>query len=163
MNPVQHRTTKGEKVRILAGLTIFEECTRRELAEVAEISVDATMREGAVLTREGQVGGLVFVIVEGSAEVLRGNRVVATLGPGDVVGELSLIDGGPRSALVRASAPIRVLQIDVKDFRRLVDRSPHFVRNLLRALARRIRDADGHIPLPRRRPTAAGGPRRQAP
>ena len=57
---------------------------------------------------------------------------IGRLGPGDVVGELSLIDGQVRSASVRAITDVRVLEIASDDFRTLVNTSPNFVRNLLR-------------------------------
>jgi CRP-like cAMP-binding protein len=87
------------------------------------------------------------VIIDGQAEVLSGTsgrkeKVIGKLGPGDVVGELSLIDGQGRSASVRAVTPVQLLEITSDDFRSLVDSSPKFVRNLLRALSLRVRQMD---------------------
>ena len=93
---------KREKVRLLAPLSLFEDCTQKELAKVADISVEGSFAPDAVLTREGQEGGLLYVVIDGEAVVSRRGRRIGTLGPGEVIGELSLIDGGPRSAEVRA-------------------------------------------------------------
>jgi CRP-like cAMP-binding protein len=103
-----------------------------------------------------------FVIIEGQAELLAGGRNenalegyarpplgdqrIGTVGPGDVVGELSLIDGYPRSASVRALTEVHLLQIAADDFRTLLNSSPGFVRNLLGALAKRIREMDERWP-----------------
>jgi CRP/FNR family cyclic AMP-dependent transcriptional regulator len=133
---------KSEKLAVLANLPLFEHSTKRELALVADITVSANLRAGTVLTREGQVGGLAFVILEGTATVSRGGEVIGTAGPGEMVGELSLIDGKPRSARTEAKTDMHVLQINYKDFKPLVDKSPNFTHNLLRALAGRIRDMD---------------------
>lgn len=133
---------KAKKVELLGGLSLFERCTKRELGEVAALSVDADMPAGSVLTREGQLGGLAYVLVDGSVRATRKGRTLGTLGAGDVVGELSLIDGGPRTATVTALDDVRVLELSREDFRRLLAHSPRFAVNLLRALAHRVREAD---------------------
>src|SRR5487761_1513720 len=132
------RFGNDDKVDVLATLPLFEACTRREMAQIAEISVEAEKPAGSVLTREGQAGGIAFVLLDGSAEVRRGDQVLGTLGTGDMVGELSLIDGRPRSASVRALSDLHVLEINADDFGALLDKAPHFTRNLLRSLSLRI-------------------------
>lgn len=140
------RFLQRDKIAILSRLPLFETCTKRELASIASKTVDAERPAGSILTREGRDGGLMFVIVDGEAEVERDGRVINRLGPGDVIGELSLIDGKPRSANVRAVTDTRVLELAGDDFRSLADGSPKFVRNLLRALSLRIRDMDERWP-----------------
>jgi CRP/FNR family cyclic AMP-dependent transcriptional regulator len=141
------RLLKREKIGILERLTLFEECSPRELNDLAAITVESNRIAGSFLTWEGRDGGLMFVIVEGEAEVLTGNDVkgytrIGMLGPGDVVGELSLIDGRVRSASVRATTDVELLEITSDDFLKLIDRSPQFVRNLLRALSLKVRNMD---------------------
>jgi CRP-like cAMP-binding protein len=136
------RLLKQDKIDLLARLPLFETCSQRELGQVASATVDTHRPAGTVLTREGQIGGVLFVLVEGRADVVRGGRRIQKLGPGDVVGELSLIDGQARSASVVATTDVHVLELTYKDFKKLVDKSPHFVRNLLRALSQRIREMD---------------------
>lgn len=142
------RLRKDEKVERLAGLPLFESCTRKELGDIASIMVETERPAGAYLTRQGQDGGLMFVIVDGSADVVTGSdgsareRVIRRLGPGDPFGELSLIDGHARSASVRAATDVRLLEIAADDFYKLVGRSPKFVRNLLRALSLRVREME---------------------
>lgn len=137
------RWGKARKVEALRNVGLLSACTNRELAEVAALTVPAELPSGAVLTREGQDGGLAYVIESGTCEVLRGTRVVARIGPGDVVGELSLIDGGPRTATVRAVTPVEALEITTKDLQRLLRDAPRLRRSLLRSLAARVRDVDG--------------------
>ena len=143
------RLRKEEKVELLAQLPLLENCTKKELAEIASIMVEAERPAGAYLTREGQDGGLMFVIAEGTADVVTGDggdparrKVIGHLGPGDVVGELSLIDGKVRSASVVASSPVHLLEIAADDFQKLVYRSPKFVKALLRSLSLRVREVE---------------------
>jgi CRP/FNR family cyclic AMP-dependent transcriptional regulator len=140
------RFLKRDKIDLLSRLPLFETCSQRELAQVATISVEARRPAGTILTREGQAGGLLFVIIEGEAEVVSDSRTLGRLGPGDVVGELSLIDGQVRSASVQAVTDVHLLEIATDEFQKLVDQSPKFVRNLLRALSLRIREMDERWP-----------------
>lgn len=146
-----NRLRKEEKVDLLGRLPLFEHCTKRELGEIASIMVEAERPAGSLLTREGKDGGLMFVLVEGEAEVLAGGeesaspdglKVIGRLQAGDVVGELSLIDGQVRSASVRAVSDVRLLQIVSDDFKALVHQSPSFVLSLLKALSLRVREMD---------------------
>jgi CRP/FNR family cyclic AMP-dependent transcriptional regulator len=141
------RLGHDRQLELLATLALFARCTRRELGEVASVTVDATMPAGAVLTREGQRGALAYVIVDGSVRVARAGHTVGTFGPGAIVGELSLIDGGVRTATVTAVDEISVLQINAEDFQRLIERSPHLTANLLRTLAERLRATDQQVEL----------------
>ena len=95
-----------------------------------------------MLTRQGATGGIAFVIASGRAEVTRDGRRLATLGPGDVVGELSLIDGEPRSATVTATSDLEVLELDRRDLVKLLRKAQPVVRKLLESLAQRLRDVD---------------------
>ncbi|HET9731783.1 MAG TPA: cyclic nucleotide-binding domain-containing protein [Acidimicrobiales bacterium] len=137
------RLRKEQKVDLLGRLPLLENCTKKELGQIASIMVEAERPQGAYLTREGQDGGLMFVIVEGTADVVTGgHRVIGRLSAGDVVGELSLIDGRRRSASVVATSPVHVLEIASDDFRTLVYRSPKFVKALLRSLSAKVREVD---------------------
>jgi CRP/FNR family cyclic AMP-dependent transcriptional regulator len=146
MSPDAHDASTKAKVDTLASMPLFKGSTPEELRMVAEVSVEATLPAGSILTYEDQVGGLVYILLEGSAQVTVRGTPVVTLGRGDVVGEMSLIDQGPRSAQVRAVTEVRVLEIDSDDFRGLMEKAPDFVRSLLRALVSRLRDSDANIP-----------------
>ena len=79
--------------------------------------------------------------------MIRDGKRLALLGPGDVVGELSLIDGKPRSATVTATSDLEVLELDRADLFKLMAKAPPVVRKLLESLAQRLRDAD-LLPIP---------------
>lgn len=144
------RLRKTDKVELLGRLPLFEAASKKELADIAGIMVESERPEGAVLTRQGRDGGLMFLIVEGTADVLSGGdagrpetgKVIGQLGPGDVVGELSLIDGKVRSASVVATSPVQLLEMARDDFQKLVHSSPKFVKALLQSLSLRVRVID---------------------
>jgi CRP-like cAMP-binding protein len=136
------RFDHARKLELLDRIGMFSACTKRELAQVAALMVPAELAAGTVLTRQGAAGGLAFVIASGQAEVTRGGKRLATLGPGDVVGELSLIDGLPRSATVKALTDLEVLEIDGRDLNKLLKKVPSVLRKLLESLAARLREID---------------------
>jgi len=133
---------RARRTELLAHMPLFSACNQRELGQVAALTVPAEFPAGSLLTRQGATGGLAFVIGSGSAEVVRGGKRLARLGPGDVVGELSLIDGEPRSATVRALTDMEVLEINADDLRRLLRKVPSVTRKLLEAMSQRLREAD---------------------
>ncbi len=97
------------------------------------------MRQGTLLTERGQPGSGMFVIVEGTARVQLPGRMVE-LGPGDVVGELSLLtEEWQRSARVAAATDLRCLAIPRDDFTRLLENEPRIAVQLLHVLAERLR------------------------
>jgi CRP-like cAMP-binding protein len=140
--PMASRLRKDEKVNLLGRLMLFETCTQKELGEIASIMTEAERPAGSYLTRQGQDGGIMFILVDGTADVLADGKTIGHLKAGDVVGELSLIDGQTRSASVVASSPVRVLQLVSDDFRHLIDRSPRFIKALLRSLSIKVREMD---------------------
>lgn len=133
---------KAEKVELVRQMPLFAACSQKELAQVATMTVPAHVPAGTVLTRQGAAGGLAYVIAKGTAEVVRGGRRLARLGRGDVVGELSLIDGEPRSATVKAVSDLEVLELSAQDLHKLLRKAPSVTRKLLEALSERLRDAD---------------------
>jgi CRP-like cAMP-binding protein len=133
---------RARKTDLLAQMPLFSACSRRQLAQVTAFTVADELRAGSVLTRQGASGGIAYILASGQAEVLRGGQRLALLGPGDVVGELSLIDGKPRSATVKAVTDLEVLEIDARDLTRLLHKAPAVTLKLLAALADRLRQTD---------------------
>jgi CRP-like cAMP-binding protein len=94
---------------------------------------------GSTVLDEGGTGRLMYVVKEGTLDVRVGGRVVATAGPGEVVGELALIDDGPRSAAVVARTDCQLVPVDEKRFLFLVQQTPYFALQVMRVLADRLR------------------------
>ena len=97
------------------------------------------MRAGSVLTREGDQGREFFVIAEGTATATLRGRRLASLGPGDFFGEMSLLEHAPRAATVIAETDMQVFVLDARGFSHLLERSPAVGARMLAGLARRLR------------------------
>ena len=126
----------------LRKLTIFRGLDHKELRQVASLVDDARRPTGWTLTREGQVGQQAFIIVEGKAAVTINGERVATLGPGDAVGEMALLDASPRSATVTAETDISVLVLTPQALSQLLA-IPAVARAMIRDMAARLRRAEG--------------------
>jgi CRP-like cAMP-binding protein len=135
----EYRLKRNEKIRRLEEVPIFEDCTRRQLRDVAAISKVVELPAGTVLTRTGEPGEEFFIIVDGSASVEISPRKRGRLGPGDFFGEMSLLDGEPRSATVRAATDVRLLVIQRRNFQSLLREVPELAHRVLETLSRRVR------------------------
>jgi CRP/FNR family cyclic AMP-dependent transcriptional regulator len=127
---------------VLANVSLFSQCSKRELRLVAKLAKTKTVRESTSLTLEGEVGDTLFVILSGHATVHKSGRKLAELGPGDVVGELAILSKAPRNATVTTTTETQVATISRRDAHRLIADAPGFSRKLLEALANRVRDLD---------------------
>ena len=126
----------------LQQLELFASCTSKELRRLAGLLDETTVAAGTVLTTEGDLGSQAFVLLSGSAEARHGERVVATLGAGDLVGEMALLDrAGARSATVVTTTPAEVLVMDPRAFETVMSQFPSVARNVATTLAKRLRDA----------------------
>lgn len=126
----------------LAQVPLFAACSKKELARIAKATDEMHMEDGAVLTTQDDRSSEAFVIVSGNVVVKRNGRKVADLGPGSMIGELGLLDKGPRTATVTADGPVDVLVIGPREFAALLDDVPAISHKLLRSLAGRVRDLD---------------------
>jgi CRP-like cAMP-binding protein len=94
---------------------------------------------GTTIIEEGRPGKLMYVVKAGSADILVGGKVVASVGPGEVFGELSLIDDRARSAAVVARTDCELVPVDERRFLFLVQQTPYFAIQVMRVLAERLR------------------------
>lgn len=127
------------RLPLLRPVPIFRGLSKGALLAVARQSTEVTYPPDAVVIREGDPGNSLCIIVAGTVEVRKGDRVVAELTAGDFFGELSLIDGEPRSADVVALDDVSLLTLTAANFDPLLS-DPYFARAILRSLARRFRD-----------------------
>ena len=123
----------------LRRVPLFSAMTDAAITAIAELVGEAGFAPGAHLTEEGAPGDAFYVLSSGAALVSRGGATVRSLGPGDFVGEISLIDGKPRTATVTASVPVRALVLRRDAFLSLLDRYPSVRLGVLMALTERIR------------------------
>jgi CRP-like cAMP-binding protein len=121
---------------------LFSSCSSKDLERIAKAGDQVTFAKGETLTKQGEPGKEAFIILSGKAVVKRSGKKVATLGTGSVVGELSLLDNGPRTATVVCDTECQVLVISRGNFLRVIDKVPALAHKLFGALAMRIRDLD---------------------
>ncbi len=130
------------KTKLLGQVPLFARLSGGALERVASLADEIDVAAGTALTREGGTAAEFFVIVDGTVEVSRDGVVLNTLGPGDFLGEIALIDGGPRTATARTTSPARLLVLASREFHTLVADEPDVRMCVLQALAERVRRLD---------------------
>lgn len=138
--------TKSEVVRLLAEVPLFSGCSKRELAAIAGVFKEVNRHQDAALAREGETGVGFFLILDGKARVTVNGKSRRMLEAGDFFGEISLLDGGPRTATVTAETPVRLLGLSAWAFKRLLAENPSIGPKLLQTVAGRLRAATGDLP-----------------
>jgi CRP-like cAMP-binding protein len=133
---------QDDKIERLKEVPLFEGCSKRQLRSVAQIARVFDVAADTVLTRAGEPGDEFFLIVDGTARVDVSTEKHVPLHPGEFFGEMSLLDGGPRSATVVAATPVRLLVISRRHFSVLLKEVPGLTQSLLTTLSRRVRQAE---------------------
>ena len=126
----------------LRNIALFSECSSKELSLVVKSSTERVLKAGTVIMDQGQTGREAYVILEGSATVKRNGKKIGTAKSGSVIGELSLLDQGPRTAAVIADTDVRLLVVSERGLKAAIDNIPAISRKLLKALATRVRELD---------------------
>lgn len=124
---------------VLRTVPLFQGMTDAAVEAIGALAEETDFAAGDVLVREGDPGDAFIVIVDGRATVDQGGTIVRELSSGSFVGEISLIDGGPRSATVTAVEPIRALVLHRDGFDRLMHDFPVVRLDLVTALTQRLR------------------------
>jgi CRP-like cAMP-binding protein len=139
---VARSTGKQELVEALGSVPIFSELSKKELKEIVDVgTVMDRPAEDDVVTEGG--GGVGFhLILAGEAKVVRNGRRIATLGPGQFFGEISVIDDGPRTATVTTLEGYREFGVSAWDFRPILRANPSITFKLLVHLCGRLREAE---------------------
>jgi len=135
---------KKQQLDSLRNVALFSACSNKELEKVAKASDELTLPAGKVIMEQGQTGREAFIVLSGEVVVKRNNRKVATIDAGGVVGELSLLDKGPRTATATCQTECTFLVIDHRRFGAVVDSIPSISKKLMASLAGRIRELDRH-------------------
>jgi len=136
------RKSKDTKLELLGQLELFSHCRKTDLARIAALVDEVEAPQGKTLTREGELGWEAFVVAEGQATARRGSRKVATIGPGSIIGEMSLLDRGPRTATVTAETDMHLLVLSSRALSQLLDEVPSVGRRILSGMAERMRELE---------------------
>jgi CRP/FNR family transcriptional regulator, cyclic AMP receptor protein len=124
----------------LRELDLFSEASRSELAVISRQLTRLKVKAGRVLVREGGIGNEFMIMVDGMAEVTQGGRSIATLGRGDLVGEMALLQPhgfGRRNATVTAVTDAEIYVGSPAEFRRIIDAAPSVAEKVKQTVASR--------------------------
>ena len=138
------------RVRHLQRVPIFSGFDEAELRGVAELAKIVEVAAGTAVTEIGEPGESFFVLIDGTAAVRTPLGPGAELHPGDFFGEMSLLDGEPRSATIVAVTPLRLLVVERDHFWRLMRETPELVTRILTILSRRVRRLEQTVDAIRR-------------
>jgi CRP/FNR family cyclic AMP-dependent transcriptional regulator len=130
-----------EIVSALQASEMFGELPPKRLKQIRGAGREVSFPAGASLVGEGDEAGRFFLILDGKADVTVHGKNRATLGPGGVVGELALIDGGTRSATVTATSDLRAFSLASWNFKPFLN-EPDVLHALVNLLCRRLRSAE---------------------
>lgn len=132
------------RVPLLAGLETTE------LERISQVAVPRSFPKGARVFHEGDESDACYVVRSGEVRVTREHSdgraiALATLGPGEIVGELAMLDGEVRSASVEALSDVELLAVAARDMRGLLERNPEITAKLVVALTRRVRETNERV------------------
>lgn len=131
-----------KKLELLAGVPLFAKLNRRGLERLGQLADQIDLPAGKVLTRQGERGEEFFVIVDGRVRVERDGKLLAVLGSAQFIGEIALIDEGPRTATATCETDCRLILLGHREFHSLLREQPEIELTILRTLAERVRRLD---------------------
>lgn len=137
--------SRSDLVEVIRGIPLFAALSRSEVRKVAKLCVERHYDAGAQLVRHRDEAQLMVTIISGRATVTRDGKTIASAGPGDSVGEMSLIDGHRRSATVIAETPIEAIVLHRTAFLKLLAENPAIALTLLTVQTARLRDANDKL------------------
>ncbi len=142
--------TEGATLELLRRVPLFSELSEQELSGIADVAVPRSFPKGVRVFHEGDGSDACYIVRTGDLRVTRehpdGRAIaLATLGPGDVFGELAMLDGEPRSASVEVLSECELLALPAADMRRMLAVAPETTVKLVIALVRRLREANERI------------------
>lgn len=140
------RRTVHQNAKSLSTVPLFAGFSNKHLKRLATQADELTFEPREAIVEEGMRGETLFVVLTGRGKVSRRGRKVGAVLPGDFFGELSALDGGPRSATVSAETPMRVLRLFRHTLQELLRDEPSLMLKLLDGIVRRMREVDRQIP-----------------
>jgi CRP-like cAMP-binding protein len=125
-------------VERLRKVTLFSALGDEEVMRFADAATITDHEAGEELTEQGTLGHRFHLLLDGGAEVLRDGSRLATIGPGDFVGELGLLGGGPSTATVRCTETTRCMTLRREEFWDVLEDEPAIALRILELLCRRL-------------------------
>lgn len=129
---------QSPRASILSNIPIFSDLTKKDLASIQRMMSKFQIEAGEEFITEGTVGRAAFIIVSGNASVWKGGKLIASVGPGAVIGEMALLAGTPCNATVKAESDLMVESLDRREFSAFLDVNIAMTRRLLKATIIRL-------------------------
>ncbi len=133
---------RDQKIAILKTVPLFSNLSKRHLTELSKHADKVKIDAGQIMAKEGEKGSDFFLIIEGKAQVKKGRKIIRNLKSGDYFGEISLIDGEPRTASVIAETDINLLFVNHKSFDHLLKTVPGLPKKIMVSLCTYLRRAE---------------------
>ncbi|WP_127128130.1 Crp/Fnr family transcriptional regulator [Georgenia sp. SYP-B2076] len=132
------------ETNVIGSVPLFEALGEQDQAELRAAMTETTLRRGETLFNEGDPGDRLYILTDGKVKLGHTSpdgreNLIAVLGPGELLGELTLFDPGPRSTTATAVATTRMLELEHKDLMQFLDTRPELAKHMLKALAQRLR------------------------
>jgi CRP/FNR family cyclic AMP-dependent transcriptional regulator len=137
---------KDPKLEMLRRVPLFASCKGGSLERIGQLADEVDVPSGYNLMRQGEFAKEFFLVVEGRVRIERDGKAINTLGPGEFLGEIALIDHGRRTATAVTDGPAKLLVITEQGFHSLLDDSPAIRIELMSALAARVRHLEPNAP-----------------
>lgn len=137
-----HKATNKQLMTVLGAVPLFQDLSIKQLRKVVDLAEVARFMEGATLVKQGEIGDSFYVVLTGQAKVVANGRTINRLIPGDYFGEISLLDGGPRTASVLAETEMTLVIITQRGFLAMLVKDPEITICLLEGMARTVRRLD---------------------
>ncbi len=135
----------AQKATALAAVPLFSQVGRSDLERLARAAVERHFAAGSTIVKEGERGVAMFIIVSGQAQATKGETKLAEYGPGSFFGDLALFESFPRSATITATSDLECLALTEWDFQSEIRANPAVAIQLLKAIARRLRDTSAEL------------------
>ena len=130
------------KAELLRHIPLFKACNPHALAEIGQLADEVDVPDGYTLIREGTFGEQFILIIEGRVRIDRGGKTIRTMGPGEFLGEIALIDKGRTTATATTEGPAKLFILGHQAFNSLLDQSPAVRLDIMTALANRVRQLE---------------------
>jgi CRP/FNR family transcriptional regulator, cyclic AMP receptor protein len=136
---------RDEKIELLRTVSLFRGLRDRELERISALADIVDLPADRRIMSQGERGAEMFVLVSGTAHIERDGESLGDRGPGEVLGEIALLDGGPRTATVTLTEPSRLLVLARREFQTLLDEFPEVRLQILETVAHRLRSLDHSV------------------
>ena len=102
---------------------------------------------GQVIFKEGELGKIMYAVIEGEVDILVGDKIIDTVSAGDILGEMALIDTSPRSATAIPRTDCKVVPISRRHFTFLIQHAPNFALEVMQVMAKRLRHMNAQLEI----------------